>query len=154
MNPNIILNIIQVMFLNRNDKNGIKTHIILIRVIFDPLMEECRVQSLVHLRGKRKNIQENSAVCTNCGWIRGTHGCWESVISTRIASHVTPHTVNCRLGSATCSFKCLHTRGVTVFVPYSHGSDVTVRFMQSHHKYAFFYEWEKSLSLRAVLHYI
>ena len=44
-------------------------------------------------------------------------------------------------------------RGVTVsvFVPYRHGSDVTVRYMQSHDEYAFFfYEWEKSLSFRAV----
>ena len=52
MNQNII-NIIQVIFLNQNDKNGIKTHIILIQVLLDPRMEECRVQSLV----KRNVIQ-------------------------------------------------------------------------------------------------
>ena len=39
-----------MIFLNQNDKNGIKTHIILIQVLFDPLLEECRVQSLRHLR--------------------------------------------------------------------------------------------------------
>ena len=54
VNQNIILNIIQVIFLNQNDKNGIKTHIILIRVLFDPLMEECRVQALGHLRVKER----------------------------------------------------------------------------------------------------
>jgi len=45
---NIILNIIQVIILNQNGKKTL----ILIWVIFDPLMEECRVQSLVHLRVK------------------------------------------------------------------------------------------------------
>ena len=46
----------------------------------------------------------------------------------------------------------LGCRGVTVsvFVPNHNGSDVTVRHMQSHDEYAFFYEWEKSLSFRAV----
>ena len=50
MNQNKILNIIQVIFLNQKDKNGMKTHIIIIWVLMDPLMEECRVQSLVHRR--------------------------------------------------------------------------------------------------------
>jgi len=59
VNQNIILNIIQEIFLNQNDKNCIKTHIILIRVLLDPLMEECRVQSLVHLRVKVALVKQN-----------------------------------------------------------------------------------------------
>ena len=53
VNQNIILNIIQVIFLNQN---GIKTHIILIRVLFDPLVEESRLQALGHLRVKTNDF--------------------------------------------------------------------------------------------------
>ena len=47
------------------------------------------------------------------------------------------------------------TRGVTVsvFVPYRHGSDVTVRHMQSHDEYAFFLRVGKKSVIQGSIHY-
>lgn len=46
-----------MIILNHNNKSGIKTPLILTQAIFDPLMEECWVQSLVHPRVNTLTLQ-------------------------------------------------------------------------------------------------